>query len=53
MVTGRIISGSHPASFLMRQVCLIVIEFLTGLSLFSQIRYGFEAGSSIVTLTPP
>ena len=32
---------------------LTVIEFLVDLSLFSQIRDGFGAGSNIVTPAPP
>ena len=37
MTTGRIISGSRPASLLMAQFGLIIIGFLTGLGLFFQI----------------
>ena len=53
MATGRIISGSRPASLLMGRVCLIVIGFLAGLDLFSQIGDRFRAGSGIVTPAPP
>ena len=42
MTTEQIILGSSPVSFLMTQVNLILIGFLTGLGLFSQIRDGFR-----------
>ena len=51
MATGRIISGSRPASLLMRRVCLIVIEFLAGLDLFSKIGDRFRRVQ--VLLLPP
>ena len=53
MTTGQIISGYSLVSLLMRRFGLIVIEFLTGLSLFFQIRDGFGMGLGIVTPTPP
>ena len=42
MVTGRIILDSRPSSLLMALFNLILIGFLTGLSLFSQIRDRFK-----------
>ena len=42
MVTEQIILGSRPASLLIAHVNLILIRFLTGLGLFSQIRDGFR-----------
>ena len=61
---GRIISSSHPTPLLMGRVWfnynrvfngfgLTILGFLVGLSLFSQIRYEFEAGSGIVTPVLP
>ena len=49
MTTERIISSSYPTLLF----DLTVIEFLTDLSLFSQIQYGFGAGSDIVTPALP
>ena len=42
MATGRIILGSRPPRSLWHMFNLILIEFLTGLGLFSQIRDGFR-----------
>ena len=42
MTTGRIILGSRLASLLIDTFNLILIGFLTGLGLFSQIQDGFR-----------
>ena len=42
MTIGQIILGFCPASLLMTHFNLILIGFLTGLSLFSQIGDGFR-----------
>ena len=47
MATRRIILGFRLASLLMAQVNLILIGFLTGLGLFSQIRDGFRYSYSL------